>query len=55
MYFTIAEDIGSEFSVVVGCRFPEDFISEEEGNEEEKGVEKLSYLRRRRGVERVEV
>ena len=25
---------------------------EEEGNEEEKGVEKLSYLRRRRGVEK---
>ena len=52
MYFTIAEDIGSEFSVVVGCRLPDDFISEEEGNEEEKGVEKLSYLRRRRGVEK---
>ena len=37
---------------MVGCRLPEDFISEEEGNEEEKGVEELSYLRRRRGVEK---
>ena len=37
---------------MVGCRLPDDFISEEEGNEEEKGVEELSYLRRRRGVEK---
>ena len=37
MYFTIAEDIGSEFSVVVGCRFPDAFMSEwgAVGSEEE--------------------
>ena len=31
MYFTIAEDIGSEFSVVVGWRFPDAFMSEGDG------------------------
>ena len=29
---------------MVGCRLPEDFISEEEENEEEKGDEKIVVL-----------